>query len=132
MLKFFNRLEKTRNIVILIFGLLLVFSMVFFGASVISTGGNTAVTAGSSESVAKVGSEYVTVGELVRQKENLSQMYGGRAPASKLLLDGMISQRIVRQEAERLGLTASDAEVASYIREQNKPQEGKAFDQTRY
>jgi peptidyl-prolyl cis-trans isomerase D len=132
MLKFFNRLEKTRNVVILIFGLLLVFSMVFFGASVITTGGNTAVTAGSSESVAKVGSEYVTVGELVRQKENLSQMYGGRAPASKLLLDGMISQRIVRQEAERLGLTASDAEVASYIREQNKPQDGKAFDQTRY
>jgi peptidyl-prolyl cis-trans isomerase D len=132
MLKFFNRLEKTRNVVILIFGLLLVFSMVFFGASVIGTGGSSAVNAGSTESVAKVGSEYVTVGELVRQKENLSQMYGGRAPASKLLLDGMISQRIVRQEAERLGLTASDAEVASYIREQNKPQDGKAFDQKRY
>jgi len=132
MLKFFNRLEKTRNVVILIFGLLLVFSMVFFGASVIGTGGNTAITTGSTETVAKVGSESVTVGELVRQKENLSQMYGGRAPASKLLLDGMISQRIVRQEAERLGLTASDAEVASYIREQNKPQDGKAFDQKRY
>ena len=132
MLKFFSRLEKTRNVLILIFGLLLVFSMVFFGASIIGTGNNTAVSTGSTETVAKVGSESVTVGELIRQKENLSQMYGGRAPASKLLLDGMISQRIVRQEAERLGLTASDAEVAASIREQNKPQDGKPLDIARY
>ncbi|HEX8733955.1 MAG TPA: SurA N-terminal domain-containing protein [Pyrinomonadaceae bacterium] len=133
MLKFFSRLEKTRNIVILIFGLLLVFSMVFFGASVMTGGGrNAPISTGSTETVAKVGSESVTVGELVRQKENLSQIYGGRAPASKLLLDGMISQRIVRQEAERLGLTASDAEVAASIREQNKPTDGKPFDLARY
>ncbi|HEX8250528.1 MAG TPA: peptidyl-prolyl cis-trans isomerase [Pyrinomonadaceae bacterium] len=132
MLKFFSRLEKTRNIVILIFGILLVFSMVFFGASIIGTGNNTAVSAGSTETVAKVGSESVTVGELIRQKENLSQMYGGRAPASKLLLDGMISQRIVRQEAERLGLSASDAEVAASIREQNKSPDGKPLDIARY
>jgi hypothetical protein len=45
MLKFFSRLEKTRNVVILIFGLLLVFSMVFFGASIIGTGNNAAVSA---------------------------------------------------------------------------------------
>lgn len=132
MLKFFNRLEKTRNVVILIFGIVLVLSMVFVGASIFDSRPANSASAGSTESVAKVGGEYVTVGELVRQKENLSQMYGGRAPASKLLLDGMISQRIVRQEAERLGLTASDTEVANYIREQNKPQDGKAFDQTRY
>jgi len=133
MLKFFSRLEKTRNVVILIFGLLLVFSMVFFGASVMTGGGSSApISTGSTETVAKVGSETVTVGELVRQKENLSQIYGGRAPASKLLLDGMISQRIVRQEAERLGLTAADAEVANSIREQNKPTDGKPFDLARY
>jgi peptidyl-prolyl cis-trans isomerase D len=132
MLKFFSRLEKTRNFVILIFALLLVLSMVFVGASIFDSRTNNSVSAGSTETVAKVGSESVTVGELVRQKENLSQLYGGRAPASKLLLDGMISQRIVRQEAERLGLTASDTELAGSIREQNKSQDGKPFDIARY
>ncbi|HLM00545.1 MAG TPA: peptidyl-prolyl cis-trans isomerase [Pyrinomonadaceae bacterium] len=132
MLKFFSRLEKTRNFVILLFALLLVASMVFVGASIFGTQTSGSASAGSTETVARVGSDSVTVGELVRQKENLSQMYGGRAPASKLLLDGMISQRILRQEAERLGLTASDAEVAVQIREQNKPQDGKPFDIARY
>lgn len=132
MLKFFSRLEKTRNVVIFFFGFLLVASMVFVGASIFNTSSNSAVSARSNETVAKVGSEAVTVGELVRQKENLSQIYGGRPPASKLLLDGMISQRIVRQEAERLGLTASDTELANYIREQNKPTDGKPFDMTVY
>lgn len=128
MLKFFSRLEKTRNFVILIFALLLVLSMVFVGASIFDGRTGNAASAGSTETVAKVGSGSVTVGELVRQKESLSQFYGGRPPASKMLLDGMISQRIVRQEAERLGLTATDVEVAGYIREQNKSEDGKPLD----
>lgn len=133
MLKFFSRLEKTRNFVILIFALLLVASMVFVGASIFGTQTSNSATASSTETVAKVGSDTVTVGELVRQKETLSQFYpGGRAPASSVLLDGMIDQRILRQEAERLGLTASDEELARSIREQNKPRDGKPFDLARY
>lgn len=130
MLKFFSRLERTRNFVLLIFAILMGLSLVLFYAPTRNSVQGNLTT--SSESVAKVGSEYVTVGELVRQKENLSQIYGGRAPASKTLLDGMISQRIVRQEAERLGLTATDAEVANYIRESNKSEDGKPFDIKRY
>jgi peptidyl-prolyl cis-trans isomerase D len=132
MLKFFSRLEKTRNFILLIFAVILVLSMVFVGASIFDTRNNSLASAGSTETVAKVGSEYVTVGELVRQKENLSQLYGGRAPASKMLLDQMVSQRIIRQEAARLGLTASDAEVAASIREQAKTEDGKPFDMARY
>ncbi|MDQ3801241.1 MAG: peptidyl-prolyl cis-trans isomerase [Acidobacteriota bacterium] len=132
MLKFFSRLEKTRNFVILLFALLLVASMVFVGASIFGTQTGNAVSARSTETVATVGGESVSVGELVREKETLSQFYGGRPPASKMLLDGMISQRIVRQEAERLGLTASDAEVAAEIRERNQPTDGKPFDFARY
>lgn len=132
MLKFFSRLEKTRNFVILFFGILLVLSMVFFGASVLDFRQNTTVSARSTEPVAKVGDETVTVGDLVLQKENLGRLYGGQAPASKLLLDGLINQSVTSQEAERLGLTASDAEVAAAIREQNKPEDGKPFDVKRY
>ena len=47
-------------------------------------------------------------------------------------MSGAISGRIIRLEAERLGLTASDAGVAAAIREQNKPAEGKPWDQARY
>lgn len=132
MLKFFSRLEKTRNFVILLFALLLVASMVFVGASIFNSRTTGTASAGSTETVAKVGGDSVTVGELVRQKESLSQLYGGRAPASKLLLDGMINQRILRQEADRLGFTASDEELANSIREQNKPRDGKPFDLARY
>jgi peptidyl-prolyl cis-trans isomerase D len=132
MLKFFSRLEKTRNFVILLFALLLVASMVFVGASIFSSQPSGTASAGSTEPVAKVGGDSVTVGELVRQKESLSQLYGGRAPASKLLLDGMINQRILKQEADRLGFPASAAALANSSREQNKPRDGKPFDLARY
>jgi peptidyl-prolyl cis-trans isomerase D len=44
----------------------------------------------------------------------------------------MIASRITRVEAQRLGLTASDPEVAAKIREDFKPQDGKPFDQKTY
>jgi peptidyl-prolyl cis-trans isomerase D len=49
-----------------------------------------------------------------------------------MLLNGLISSRILRVEAARLGLTASDAEVADAIRDQFKTEDGKPFDQSRY
>jgi peptidyl-prolyl cis-trans isomerase D len=127
MLKFFSRLEKTRNFVIIIFGVVLVLSMVFVGASVLDFRQGPAATARSTEAVAKVGGETVTVGELVVQKENMSRFSGGRAPASSLLLDGLIREKIVKQEAERLGFSASDQEVADEIREQNRSTDGTPF-----
>ncbi len=131
MIKFFSRLEKTRNAIILIFGILLVLSMIFFGVSVLELR-NTAATARSTETAAKVGSEYITVGDLVREKETLAIFYGGRAPESRLILDSMIKNRIIRQEARRFGLTASDAEVADEIKKRNTPEDGKPFDIKRY
>ena len=47
-------------------------------------------------------------------------------------MNGLISGRIARVEAERLGLTATDAEVAAAIREQFKDPSGKPFDQKQY
>jgi len=105
--------------------------MIFFGVSVLELR-NTAVTARSTETAAKVGSEYITVGDLVREKETLALFYGGRAPESRLILDSMIKNRIIRQEARRFGLTASDAEVADEIKKRNTPEDGKPFDIKRY
>lgn len=130
MLKFFNRLEKTRNFFILIFAVLMVVSLIF----VARPSNNTPTTnlSRSEETVAKVSGAYISLGELYRQREVYSQYSQGRPYPAKMVLNGLVSSRIARVEAERLGLTASDAEVAAAIREQFKTPDGKPFDQKRY
>src|SRR4051812_46200796 len=123
MLKFFSRLERTRNFVLLVFAVLMVVSLIFFYAPSSTNMQEDLVR--SDEKVAKVGGEKVTVGEMAI----IMQSRGGKLPA-KYLLKSLIDQRILRLEAARLGLTASDAEVASYIRQNFKPEDGKPFDQT--
>lgn len=130
MLKFFTRLEKTRNFVLFLFAILMVGSLVFFYTP--SSNTSLANLAQSDETVASVSGNKISVGELVRQKENYTQFSRGQTFPTKMVLDGLIASRITRVEAERLGLTASDAEVAAKIREQNKSTDGKPFDQAIY
>ncbi|MFN6962250.1 MAG: peptidyl-prolyl cis-trans isomerase [Pyrinomonadaceae bacterium] len=130
MLKFFTRLEKTRNFVLLLFGLLMVASLVFFYAP---TRNNMALNlARSEETAAKVAGEKITVGEIVRQRESYSQFSRGQAFPARMMLNGLITSRITRVEAERLGLTATDAEVAAALREQLKNPDGTTVDRARY
>ncbi len=130
MLKFFTRLEKTRNFVLLLFAILMVGSLVFFYTPSSNTSlGNLSQ---SEETVASVSGNKITVGELVRQKENSSRFSQSQTFPTRMMLDGLIGSRISRVEAERLGLTASDGEVAAKIRESNKPTDGKPFDQAIY
>src|SRR4030095_4377301 len=105
MLKFFNRLEKTRNFFILIFGVLMVASLVFWGGSGIRSTNVGADPSRSTETAAKVSGEEITVGELYRQKQMYSRFSQGRPYPAKLLLDGMIASRITRVEADRAGTT---------------------------
>ncbi|MDM7923010.1 MAG: SurA N-terminal domain-containing protein [Pyrinomonadaceae bacterium] len=130
MLKTFSRLEKTRNFILLAFAIIMVASLIFFYAPTQGDISSTLTT--SSETAAKVASEYITVGEVARQKESYARFMQGRPYPAKLVVDGMIGSRIARVEAARLGLTASDAEVAAEIRQQFKPQDGKPFDQKQY
>jgi len=130
MLKFFNRLEKTRNFVLLIFAILMVGSLVLFYAP--TQRGIEANLTRSGETVASVSGEKITVGELARQKENYSRYSQGRGFPSKMILDNLINSRISRLEAERLGLTASDKEVADAIRDQLKRPDGTSLDQATY
>ena len=130
MLKLFNRLEKTRNFILLMFAVLMVASLVFFYAptrdAVISN------PTQSSETAASVSGEYITVGEVARQREAYSQFTQGRPYPAKLIVNGMIADKISRVKHAKLGLTASDAEVAAAIRKQFTPEDGKPFDQKRY
>src|SRR6476661_3747343 len=130
MLKFFNRLEKTRNFVLFIFAILMVLGLVLFYTPVRNQ--YQANLTHSTETAASVSGETISVGEVVRRKESYSQFGRGQTMPAKTILDGLISSRITRIEADRLGLTASDAEVAAEIRKQNKSQDGKPFDQAIY
>lgn len=130
MLKFFNRLERTRNLVLLVFAILMVASLIFFYAP--TRGGLVKDLSASDETAASVAGEKITVGEVYRQKQNLSQYMQGRPYPASAVLNSIIGSRITRVEANRLGLRASDAEVATAIREQFKSPEGEPFDQKRY
>ncbi|MBK9153237.1 MAG: SurA N-terminal domain-containing protein [Chloracidobacterium sp.] len=130
MLTFFKRLEKTRNFVLMAFAVIMVASLVLFYKP-----SDPALGAGlknSAETAARVGSEYITVGDVARQKENLARQRPGMPATGKDLLEVLIAGRIARIEAKRLGLRASDAEVASYIRREYKPDDGRPFDRQLY
>lgn len=124
MLKFFKRMERTRNFLLLLFAVVMVISLIVFYAP---TGDIQENLTRSGETAATVGSEEITVGELVMQQQNLQQPL----PAN-FLLNGMIRQRLLRIEAKRLGLSASDAEVAETIRDIFNSPDGTPFDQARY
>jgi peptidyl-prolyl cis-trans isomerase D len=120
MLKQLGRLERTRSIIIVGFAVLMAVSLVFFYAP-----GRTAVSVDpfrNTEVVAKVGSESVTVADVAQLREGYRQMLGGQMSMAQLsnkrFLDGLIRDRVVSQEADRLGLAASDDEVAEKIRKQ--------------
>ena len=121
MLKQLGRLKRTRNIVILLFAVLLAVSLIVFYAP-----GRTASKLDpirNTEVVAKVGSQSITVADVARVRENYSQMFGGRMNLAQLggnkrFLEGLISKYVISQEAERLGLAASNAELAEKIRKQ--------------
>lgn len=134
MLKQLSRLKHTSRIIVLGFVLLMGVSLIFFYAP---RNTNTIDPSRSSALVAKVGGDEITVAEVSRLKENYLQMFGGRASIAQLggykrFVDGLIRDRIVAQEAARLGLSASDAEVAEKIRKQFSDAAGQFVGMERY
>ncbi|HWN08979.1 MAG TPA: SurA N-terminal domain-containing protein [Pyrinomonadaceae bacterium] len=127
MLKQLSRLERTRSIVIIGFAVLMAVSLVFFYAP--GRNANVEPTK-STQVVAEVGNEEITVGDLARETANFQQMYGGQISLAQLggtkrFLDGLIRNRVVAQEAARMGFSASDGEVAERIRKQFSDPSGK-------
>lgn len=122
MLKQLSRLERTRNILILAFVALMAVSLVLF----FRPGGSTAPVdpTKNTEVLAVVDGEKITVADLALQKQNLQQQFaqfGGAVSMARMgytdekILDGLISNRVIAQEAERLGLGASETEVKERI-----------------
>lgn len=121
MLKQLGRLERTRSIIIVGFAVIMAVSLIVFYAP--GRSARYLDPSKSTEVVAKVGSDEITVADLVRIRESYAQMFGGSAGlaqfgGNKRFLDGLIRDRVIAQEAARLELAASDAEVAERIRKQ--------------
>ena len=122
MLKQLSKLERTRNILILGFvGLMAVSLVLFFRPN---SGSTRLEPAKSTEVLASVGGDDITVGDFVTQKLNIQQQFsrfGGQISLTQMgytderILDGMILKKLTVQEAERLGLGASEAEVKERI-----------------
>jgi peptidyl-prolyl cis-trans isomerase D len=130
MLKFFKKMERTRNFLLILFSVILVASLIVFGA--LSGNQGPAGIANSSELAATVGSERITVADIYRQQE-AGQRFGQQVPPpAESTVKQIIGQRQIRIEAARLGLTASDAEVARRVREIFKPTDGQPFNQAVY
>src|SRR6185369_5655743 len=135
MLKRLARLERTRNIVILGFAILMAVSLIVFYAP--GRTANNLDPSRNTEAVAKVGSQTITIADLAREREKYAQMFGGRVNLAQLggnkrFLEGMINRLVMAQEAERLGLGASDVEVAERIRKQYVDAAGKFVGDERY
>lgn len=135
MLKQFARLERTRSIIIVAFAVIMAVSLiVFYGpgrsAPALDPIRNTQV-------LAKVGGDEITVADLARLRENYQQWLGGQMSLAQLggnkrFLDGLIRDRVIAQEAARLELSASDAEVAERIRKQFTDASGQFVGLDRY
>jgi len=132
MLKQLSKMEKTRGAVIIAFVFLMAVSLVFFYAP----GRNSTVEdlSQSTETVARVNGEYVTVGEIVSQKQRYAQINPQYAAifTTKRILDGMVSNKVIAQEAARLGFTASNQEVIDAIAKEFKGRDGNFIGMERY
>jgi peptidyl-prolyl cis-trans isomerase D len=123
MLKQLSKFERTSKVLILGFvGLMAISLVLFFRPG----GGTSAVEpAKSTEVVATVNGDDITLGEFATQKQNLQMQFsrfGGQISLTRMgytddkILDGLIQRKIAVQEAKRLGLEASPAEVNERIR----------------
>ena len=94
---------------------------------------------GAGELLARVGGLPITVGEFqrayIRQRQMYERLYQGRMDEATLrslgieqqVLDGLVSERLVRLEAQRLGLTLDDQALARAIADAPDLAEGGKF-----
>src|ERR1041384_2925416 len=123
MLKQLSKFERTSKVLILGFVALMAVSLVLFFRP--GGGGAALEPTKSTEVLATVGGEDITVGEFASQKQNIQMrfsQFGGQISLAQMgytddkILDGLIQKKIAVLEARRLGLEASSSEVSERIR----------------
>src|SRR5215831_11301970 len=128
MLKQLSKWERTSKVLILGFVALMAVSLVLFFRP--NSGSNQIEPTKRTDVVATVAGDSITVGEVATLKANYMQMSGGqmswlaRLGGDAGLLNGLIRDRVVVAEANRLGLGASEAEVREKIFKQHSNASG--------
>ncbi len=132
MLKQLSRFERTSKVLILGFVALMAVSLVLFFRP--NSGQSGVETGKSTEVLATVGGEDITVGEFATQKQNIQRQFarfGGQISLAQMgytddkILDSLIQRKVALLEARRLGLDASPAEVNERIRKNFSDASGK-------
>ncbi len=122
MLKQISRFERTSKVLILGFVGLMAISLVLFFRP--NGGASSVEPTKSTEVLATVSGDEITVGEFASQKQNLQAQFsrfGGQISLIQMgytddkILEGLILKKVTVQEAARLGLGASEAEVKDRI-----------------
>src|SRR5882672_10879157 len=122
MLKQLSRFERTSKVLILGFVGLMALSLVLFFRP--NSGSSNIEPTKSTEVLAKVNGAEITVGDFATQKLNIQNQFsrfGGQVSLTQMgytddrILNGLISKKVTGQEAARLGLGASEAEVREKI-----------------
>lgn len=106
-------MERTRSLIIVGFAILMAVSLVVFYAPGRNSPSSPSARA---EVLATVGSDEITVGDILDQLGDSGESKLNRQIAG-IVLQQLIPQHVILQEAKRLGLTASDEEVKDAIRQ---------------
>lgn len=130
MLRFFAKLERSRNLLLLSFCAILLIGLVAFYIPTAQNGmGTTTGSSNDDEVIAKVGSQEITLKEYSTQVAQLASFItrGQNFPMSTLksfgidqqALDQLISSKLALDQAATLNLTGTDGEVSEAIKRQN-------------
>src|SRR5262245_44227591 len=144
MLRFFSKLERSRNFVLLIFCALLLIGLIAFYIPTQYLGPGLGPTRSSDDKtvIAKVGSQEITLKEyrtiLASLLSSLSR--DGSIPISiarsigfdKQAIDQLISKRLILDQGSELNLIGTNSEVNDMIRRQFVGQDGAFIGKTEY
>ncbi len=127
MLRFFGKFQRSRNLVLLIFSLVLLVGLVLFYIPNTNLNPNPQLATSEDRQVivARVGSHDITLAQLRQAMASLSQRFsqGNPLPPSTLkalgidkeALDRLIEEKIALSEAERLKITGTDRDVSDAV-----------------
>jgi len=122
MLKQLSRFERTSKVLILGFVGIMALSLVLFFRP--NSGSSNLDTTKNPEVLAKVNGAEITVGDFASQKQSIQNQFsrfGGQISLARMgytderILNELVLKQVTVQEAERLGLGASESEVKDKI-----------------
>jgi peptidyl-prolyl cis-trans isomerase D len=145
MLRFFAKFQRSSKVVLIVFGAVLLLSLILFYVPNTNLGNNPIVgnRADDGVVVAKVGGQDITLKEFRDQLMSMANVYSqgrgvnaGLIRAMKLdqmVLDRLVDERLLLAEAEKYGFVGTDQEVSEAItRSFTDPDTGKWVGKDQY